>query len=345
MAADFGLPIPLEGLSGHVLTVEPEDACAPSISPTHKKDVRAYHAHDGLGWIALIKRSQSTGDPTEPEGPSASASSPVTPSTNGCSFEHKVRVATEAGASAVIVYDVVYESLVTMSISKHEEGKPSHTLVPSVFVSKESGALLKALIASSGLVQVIITPVSNMLDMWTSFVMSLVAGCFAMSLVMGAVCMVKYGTGGYVDDDRGREDDRDGRQGRRMVPLTKRELRELTQVETYRVAEGPADEVAGEEGAVPCAICLDAFEAGEKVRRLPCGHVFHRDCVDAWLLGESRLCPMCKREVVDNGVKDEGPRGWRLVEWWRGRWRRRQGRAAQEQELSELLDARRLENV
>lgn len=53
-----------------------------------------------------------------------------------------------------------------------------------------------------------------------------------------------------------------------------------------------------------CVICIESFESGDKVRKLPnCEHVFHRDCIDTWLLGLcsdmdtiTSFCPTCRKD-------------------------------------------------
>jgi len=45
-----------------------------------------------------------------------------------------------------------------------------------------------------------------------------------------------------------------------------------------------------------CSVCLSEFHAGDALRRLPCKHVFHRPCIDLWLL-QSACCPLCKVDV------------------------------------------------
>lgn len=48
------------------------------------------------------------------------------------------------------------------------------------------------------------------------------------------------------------------------------------------------------EAAATCCICLDDFEAGESVAVLPCGHLFHLDCIEPWMASKRR-CPLrCK---------------------------------------------------
>jgi len=59
-------------------------------------------------------------------------------------------------------------------------------------------------------------------------------------------------------------------------------------------------------GTGDCAVCLYPCKARERVRLLSaCGHVFHRPCIDLWLLRNAR-CPLCNAGVqrVPEPVKD-----------------------------------------
>ena len=70
-----------------------------------------------------------------------------------------------------------------------------------------------------------------------------------------------------------------------------------------------------------CVICLNLFEPGESVRRLPCGHIYHRTCIDDYFtrqvsttidfntvsdrngiasvpdLVKSPICAVCRRDI------------------------------------------------
>ncbi|KAI4258119.1 MAG: hypothetical protein LQ352_001362, partial [Teloschistes flavicans] len=51
-----------------------------------------------------------------------------------------------------------------------------------------------------------------------------------------------------------------------------------------------------------CPICLDDFTPLQTtVRSLPCHHIYHPECIDAFLLRNSSLCPICKSKVLPKG--------------------------------------------
>jgi len=54
-----------------------------------------------------------------------------------------------------------------------------------------------------------------------------------------------------------------------------------------------------------CAVCIDAYKPGDVVTVLTCDHIFHKACIEPWLL-EKRTCPMCKCDILKAlGVEEE----------------------------------------
>ncbi|KAK8487032.1 hypothetical protein V6N12_020251 [Hibiscus sabdariffa] len=49
--------------------------------------------------------------------------------------------------------------------------------------------------------------------------------------------------------------------------------------------------------AEPCCVCQEEYKAGEDVGKLECGHDFHTDCINQWLMHKN-LCPICKTEIT-----------------------------------------------
>ncbi|GBG31596.1 E3 ubiquitin-protein ligase RNF13 [Hondaea fermentalgiana] len=50
-----------------------------------------------------------------------------------------------------------------------------------------------------------------------------------------------------------------------------------------------------------CVICICDFEDGEKLTVLPCGHGYHKECIEPWLIHKSSLCPICKQSILPSG--------------------------------------------
>lgn len=281
--AQFGPAIPNEGISGHVLLVDPEDGCRSHLK-VDKIAVDALGKRDGLPWIALIRRSHHNvlGDDSRAV----------------CSFASKVENAAKAGAAAAIIYDDLYEGLLVMSKPDKGEDPP----IPSVFISRDSGYLLKALLSTGSIVQVIITPVSDII--WMSMFASAFAGMLAMAFVLGAFYMVRFHTHVDYEDDED-FDEHGGRSPTRA--LSKRQLGMLPVV-VFANDETPEGSGACSHGqsenVLVCAICLDQYDSGDKLRILPCAHRFHKGCIDEWLLSSSVQCPLCKQSCVTDSATE-----------------------------------------
>ena len=50
------------------------------------------------------------------------------------------------------------------------------------------------------------------------------------------------------------------------------------------------------KGNNQCIICMEQFIEKEKVKLLPCRHIFHINCIKQWLMKEKN-CPFCKSEI------------------------------------------------
>lgn len=68
---------------------------------------------------------------------------------------------------------------------------------------------------------------------------------------------------------------------------------ETPQPSTSHDSEAPA----WADQQLECAICLEMFGKGDRVRVLPCYHLFHLDEVDTWLINKKKLvsAPLCWR--------------------------------------------------
>jgi hypothetical protein len=48
----------------------------------------------------------------------------------------------------------------------------------------------------------------------------------------------------------------------------------------------------GRSGSRQCSVCTEDFIENEKIRILPCRHIYHKRCIDPWLLHFAGTCPL-----------------------------------------------------
>jgi len=57
---------------------------------------------------------------------------------------------------------------------------------------------------------------------------------------------------------------------------------------------------SGDDGV--CVVCQEKLGAGDTATQLTaCGHIFHTECIEGWLLGCKRECPVCKVPLSTTG--------------------------------------------
>ncbi|KAF7127337.1 hypothetical protein RHSIM_Rhsim11G0058100 [Rhododendron simsii] len=191
----------------------------------------------------------------------------------GCSFEDKVRRAQSAGFKAAIIYDNLDADLVAMA------GNSAGIKIHAVFVSKATGEVLKKYVGVSNVELWIIPSFED--SAWSIMAISFIS-LLAMSAVLATCFFVRR-------HRRRRESPRSSRV-REFHGMSSRLVKAMPSLTFTAVVEDNCT-------SATCAICLEDYTIGEKLRILPCRHKFHALCVDAWLTTWRTFCPVCKRDA------------------------------------------------
>lgn len=186
-----------------------------------------------------------------------------------CSFLQKVKAMQDSGAIAVIVGDRHFNGWVTM----YAPGDTSDVHVPSVFVAQHQyKALLQLFDNNNNNVPIIIT--GDDLLTWPLLDMLLVV------VLSPAVMMLFIYLTWQVRQRQRRKND--------IAPTTF-----VAKLPTYIFRREKIVDVEHAE----CAICLEDYVEGDRIRTLPCKHEFHQKCIDNWLCEHKKFCPICKFDI------------------------------------------------
>lgn len=179
-----------------------------------------------------------------------------------CEFDVKVMNAQKAGYIAAIIHNVHSDDVIPMG-----SGSAIHDKIhiPSVMIGKTDGDYIRSLTLSFTVLVDWQPPFNPHILLPFAIVMGI---CF---LLMVLLLVAKW-IQGYRRERRSR--------------LSTKHLKKLP---IKKFKKGDQYDV--------CAICLDEYEDGEKIRVLPCAHCYHIKCIDHWLTKRKRTCPICKRKL------------------------------------------------
>ena len=196
-----------------------------------------------------------------------------------CYFDDKIFNAYNAHFVAIIVYNS--DSDILGKVRPHLPVKDGQARLPAVLIGKASANYLMMFKNSAQYTVVVFMEASSRFSSDIMLPFLIVMGLCL--LLMIALLVAKWAQG-----VRRNRKSRLSKQHLRKIPI-----RKFVKGEKYDV----------------CAICLDEYEEGEKIRVLPCEHAYHVKCIDHWLTKRKRTCPICKRKLFAKEDGDESSSG------------------------------------
>ncbi|KAK5874238.1 hypothetical protein PBY51_019205 [Eleginops maclovinus] len=203
-----------------------------------------------------------------------------------CTFSEKINAAKRQGASGVVVYNVDNNGNTHMS---HPEGEG----IVAIMIGNSQGMEVVNLVKNGTVVEMFIdigSPHGPWMDTYWLYFLSI-----AFFIVTAA--SIAYFV--FISANRLYNLNRHRRSEKKLKSEAKKAVGRL---QVRKLKSG--DEETNSESNM-CAVCLESYKTGEMVTVLTCDHIFHKSCIEPWLL-ERRTCPMCKCDILKAlGVEEE----------------------------------------
>jgi len=82
------------------------------------------------------------------------------------------------------------------------------------------------------------------------------------------------------------------------APATEESIREIPQT---KITQQHVDE------ELQCSVCFENFNLDEQVKKLPCNHMYHPQCIDQWLVHHN-TCPICREPAAQDAQRSSNSR-------------------------------------
>lgn len=205
-----------------------------------------------------------------------------------CTFSEKINTAKRQGAVGVVVYNNEGTGNSTIHMSHPEAGG-----IVVIMIGKTQGLEVVKLVKNGTEVEMTVKP-GNPHGPWID-----TYWLYLLSIAFFVVTAASVTYFIFLSATRLYRLNMHRRSERRLKSEAKKAIGRL-QVRTLN----RGDEETTSESYV-CAVCIESYKTGEVVTVLTCDHIFHKTCIEPWLL-ERRTCPMCKCDILKAlGVEEE----------------------------------------
>ncbi|XP_060612494.2 E3 ubiquitin-protein ligase RNF128 isoform X1 [Anolis sagrei] len=256
----FGQDSPLRGAWGRVAAPEEaaREACGERVNFTASPSSPSHSGATPEGpWLALVRRG------------------------GGCTFSHKILAAALRGARAVVVFNAPGGQGNEVQVMIHPGTGNTVAIMISYLKGKE---ILRKM--EQGYQVTMFIEVGKKHGPWMNN--------YSIFFVSVSFFIVTAATVGYFIFYSARRlwmARAHNRKQRRLKADAKKAIGRL-QLRTLK----QGDKETGPD-ADSCAVCIEVYKPNDVVRILTCNHLFHKNCIDPWLL-EHRTCPMCKCDIL-----------------------------------------------
>lgn len=209
-----------------------------------------------------------------------------------CTFSEKINAAKRQGAAGVVVYNVDG----TGNSTTHMAHSDADGIV-AIMISNFQGMEIFMLVKNGTEVKMVIDVGSAhgpWMDTYWLYILSI-----AFFIVTAA--SIAYFV--FISAKRLYRMNRERRQEQRLKSDAKKAIKRLP----LRTLKRSDEETASDTHM--CAVCIESYKEGDVVTVLTCNHIFHKDCIEPWLL-DKRTCPMCKCDIMKAlGVEEQTKEG------------------------------------